>query len=302
MGEYLVVGAGPVGSSVAKQLLARGDGVTVVTRSGRGPEGARRIAQDAGDAEAMIRLATSATAIVNCANPAYHAWTTDWPPIAQGLLAAAEASGAVLVTASNLYGYGPHDGPMTPDLPLVADYPKAKVRIGMWQDALAAHKAGRIRAVEVRGADYVGAGQQSQIDRVIPAVVAGKAARVLGDPDLPHSWTYTDDMARTLVAAADDESAYGRAWHALVASNATQRQALNEVARIADVEAPTIKPVPMWQLKLAGLISPLARELPDVAYQLTAPFVCDDSETRRHFDLQPTPWRDVLARSVAAAR
>lgn len=302
MGEYLVVGAGPVGSAVARQLLERGDSVTVVTRSGSGPDGARCVAQDAGDAEAMVSLGSSASVIFNCANPPYHAWTTDWPPIAQALLDAAQASGAVLATASNLYGYGPVSRPMTPDLPLVADYPKARVRIDMWQDALAAHEAGRIRAVEVRGADYVGAGEQSQIDRVIPAVLAGKAARVLGDPDLPHSWTYTGDMARTLVAAADDESSYGRPWHALVASDASQRQALTEVARIAGVEHPTIKPVPMWQLKLAGLVSPLARELPDVAYQLTTPFVCDDAETRSHFGLQPTAWRDVLARSVAAAQ
>ena len=45
--------------------------------------------------------------IYSCAGPAYPRWVTDWPPLATALLTAAERSGAVLATASNLYGYGP---------------------------------------------------------------------------------------------------------------------------------------------------------------------------------------------------
>jgi len=33
----------------------------------------------------------------------YHRWPTDWPPIANALLAAAEISGSKLVTLNNLY-------------------------------------------------------------------------------------------------------------------------------------------------------------------------------------------------------
>jgi nucleoside-diphosphate-sugar epimerase len=178
--------------------------VVVVTRSGGGPEGVRKVAMDAADAVALTKLAAGAAAIYNCANPPYNRWTTDWPPLAAAMLAAAADSGAVLVIASNLYGYGPVDTVMTPDLPLAAQYPKGQVRADMWRDALAAHQAGRVRAVEVRGSDYVGPGAESHLDRAFPALLAGKKIRVLGDPDAQHSWTHTEDMAATLVAVAGD--------------------------------------------------------------------------------------------------
>jgi hypothetical protein len=53
------------------------------------------------------RVATGAAAIYNCANPPYHRWPTDWPPIHQALMAAAERTGAVLVMTDNLYVFGP---------------------------------------------------------------------------------------------------------------------------------------------------------------------------------------------------
>jgi nucleoside-diphosphate-sugar epimerase len=174
---HLVVGAGAIGSAVVRRLSAQGDTVRLVTRSGSGPDLPRveRIAADAGDAARLTELAHGADAIYNCANPAYHRWVTDWPPVATALLGAAEASGAVLVTCSNLYGYGPVSGPMTEDLPLAAQYTKGRVRAQMWDDALAAHKAGRARVTEARGSDYVGPGSQSHLgDRSDPEAAGGQ--------------------------------------------------------------------------------------------------------------------------------
>jgi hypothetical protein len=82
---------------------------------------------------------------------------TDWPPPAAALLRAAETSGALLVTTGNLYGYGAVDGPMTEGLPLLPNTQKGQVRVRIWNDALEAHRAGRIRTAEVRSSDYLGA-------------------------------------------------------------------------------------------------------------------------------------------------
>ena len=125
MGELsLVVGAGVIGSRGAGMLAERGDRIRMVSRHGSGPAG---VAADAADAGAMARLAEGAAVIYNCVNPPYHRWPADWPPIAASVLGAAERSGAVLVTLSNLYGYGPRDPggydvahPMTEATPLAA--------------------------------------------------------------------------------------------------------------------------------------------------------------------------------------
>src|SRR4051794_267963 len=123
---HVVVGAGPVGSATATLLAERGETVRVITRTGRGPDhpAIERIAADAADADRLSTLAGDASVLYNCANPAYHRWPTDWPPMASALLTAAERSGAVLATASNLYGYGPVDGPITATTPLAATHPK----------------------------------------------------------------------------------------------------------------------------------------------------------------------------------
>ena len=176
MDTHLVVGAGPVGTAVARRLLADGHHVRVVTRSGSGPEGVERVSADAADAARLADLADGAVAIYNCVNPTYSRWEQDWPPVAAALLAAAESSGAVLATVGNLYGYGRVDAPMTEQTPLAATGHKGRVRNAMWRDALAAHEAGRIRTFEVRGSDYLGG--NSMLSYLVTPGAAEGSARV----------------------------------------------------------------------------------------------------------------------------
>ena len=192
MSLHVIVGAGTIGSAAARLLAESGESVRVVSRRGSGPEHAliERVAADATDAGRLADLTGGAAALYNCANPRYHRWSVDWPPIAAALLSAAERSGAVLVTTSNLYGYGPVDGAMTEDLPLRPTTVKGGVRARMWHDALAAHEAGRVRATEVRASDYVGANAKSVFtDIVAPSVLRGRAALVPATVD-PVSYTH----------------------------------------------------------------------------------------------------------------
>jgi hypothetical protein len=55
-------------------------------------------------------------------------------------------------------------------------------------------------------------------------------------------------------------------------------------------------------MRAMGLFNPLIRELPEVAYQLQAPFVLDSSAAQQMFGLAPTPWDEVLAGVVASYR
>src|ERR1700742_3056997 len=98
MGLHVIVGAGPVGSGTATLLRDRGERVLMVTRRGTGIDGVEAVAADASDAQRLTALAKGADAVYNCANPPYHRWAAQWPPIAAALLSAAEHSGAVLAT------------------------------------------------------------------------------------------------------------------------------------------------------------------------------------------------------------
>ena len=302
MGTYLIVGAGTIGTAVAEDLVQQGHSVRLLSRGGAGPAHRliERVAGDASDPETVARHASGTDAIFNCANPAYHRWPTDWPPIANAILAAAEASESKLVTLNNLYAYGRPTGPMTPHDPLNADYEKAQVRATMWRDAKRAHDEGRIQATEVRASDFIGPRSQSYLGMLIPRILAGKSCQVIGNVDAPHSWNYTDDVARTLVTCAQDDRSWGRAWHAPANPPRSVRQALDDIAGIVGATNVKVTKVPTVALRVLGLFNTDVRELPKTLYQFQAPFVIDDSETRSTFGLAPTPWDDVLKATIAS--
>ena len=301
MSTHLVFGAGPIGTATALELAANGENVVVASRSGRGPthDNITLVPADASNATAVSDLAVGATAIYNCLNPAYTRWATDWPPMANALLTAAASSGAVYVICSNLYGYGPIDGPITTDHPLAATGTKGQVRAHMWQDALAAHERGDVRVAEVRSSDYIGPNAESHLgDRIVPKLLAGKGVRVVGDPDVTHSWTYTVDAARTLVTAATNPTAWGRAWHAPTNTPRTQREAIADLATTAGVPMISVKGMSRTMITSVGLFVPMVRELKETYYQFDAPFVLDDSATRTELGLEPTDWKIVLNEHV----
>jgi len=301
MSKFVVVGAGVTGTLVAENLGRDGHEVVIVSRRGAGPDlpGVSRVALDAADSSALSQLARRASALFNCANPPYHRWPTDWPPIANSLLAAAESSGATLVTLSNLYGYGQPTRPMKATDPQNATYEKAQVRVKMWTDALALHEAGRIRAVEVRASDFVGAHCDSMLgERAIARIRKGKSVQVIGRTDVAHSWTFVGDVSRTLVAVALNDSSWGRAWHAPTNDPRTIQEAVNDLADAAAVKHVKASSVPASVLKVLGLFNPMMRELPTTMYQFSAPFVIDDSDTRDLLSLTPTPWDTVMDNAV----
>ena len=175
----------------------------------------------------------------------------------------------MLATVSNLYVYGPVVGPITEDHPLAATGSKGRTRARMWDDLLAAHLEGRIRATELRPSSYLGRGSQSVVgDRELPRAAAGKRVYLLGDPEQPHTFTHPDDVARMLVTVGADERAWGRTWH--VPSNAptTQHAVVDEVCDAMGVERVPVAPVPRGLLRMMGLASPTIRELPEAGGRL----------------------------------
>ena len=299
MSLHVVVGSGPVGSGTALLLASRGDQVRVVSRSGGGPEhpNVERVVADAGDAGRLSALAEGAVALYNCVNPAYHRWLTDWPPIASALLTAAERSGAVYVMTGSLYGYGEVDGPMTASTPLAATHPKLKLKADMWRTALAAHEAGRIRATEVRGSDYIEANSIFSFGLGAP-LLAGKRAWSPTPLDVPHSWTSISDVVATLTTVATDERAWGRAWPVPTEPPLTVRELATRFTAVAGVGKPKLSRIPVPVLGAIGLFSPMVKELRTTAYQFTRPFVLDSSESTEVFGLKPRPIDDSLREAV----
>jgi nucleoside-diphosphate-sugar epimerase len=301
--RHVIVGAGPVGRETAQLLHDAGAEVVVVTRSGTGPavDGVQRVAADASDPDRLAEIATGADALFNCANPAdYTLWEKVWPPLSASLLSAAEVSGATLVTASSLYGYGPVSGAMVEGMPDRATDHKGRLRAGMWAEAHARHQQQRIRAVEVRASDYLGpgVGANGHVPRHLPAARKGRGAWVLGSPDEPHTWTDVLDVARALVRVAERPDSWGQVWHAPSNAPRTQRQALTEVLAAEGTAPVAVRGYPRVVTGLGGRLSPAMRELGEMRYIFDRPYVMDSARTQQALDLTPTPWAEVCRRTA----
>jgi nucleoside-diphosphate-sugar epimerase len=263
-----------VGRSLAQLLSDRGDESVVVTRSGTqlGVPGAVCVAADARDPDALVRVGIGATTLYNCANPAsYQQWGRQWPPLAASMLSAAERLGAVYGIVGNLYPYGPVHGPMGTGLADVATEAKGMLRARIW-----------VRAFEVRGSDYVGAGVGSggHISRQIESLRRGRRIRAIGSPDQLHTFTDTLDVARTLLAVAAAPAAAGRVWHVPSNPPVTVRDIFGQLAARGRFAQPSVSGIPASAIRALSVFSPLLREVVPLLYQWTSPYVLDDSGTR----------------------
>jgi nucleoside-diphosphate-sugar epimerase len=302
MALHVILGKGAVGTATADTLVAAGHDVRVLSRSGgTSTDTVEHVALDATDAAALTAATQGAAALYNCANPEYHRWATDWPPIADALLVAAEATGAGLVTMGNLYGYGPVSAPMTEDTPLAATGTKGQVRIKMWTDALALHRAGRIRATEARASDFVGPGvtESSMFgERVMPRLLRGKSVSLIGALDQPHSWTSIPDVGRALAVLGTDDRSWGRAWHVPTAPPVSQRELVGRLCDAAGIDTVGVHHLPWPIIRAAGVAVPMLRELQETRHQFDGPFVIDSTQFTDTFGIRPTSLGDTAIDTV----
>jgi nucleoside-diphosphate-sugar epimerase len=240
--------------------------------------------------------------LYQCLNAPYNRWPELFPPLQRGVMAAAERTGALLVSLENLYGYGPTGGrPMTEDLPLAATTSKGRTRAAMASELLAAATAGRLRVAIGRASDFFGVGvtQGSALgDRVFGHALAGRRADFIGNPDLPHTYSYVPDIAAGLATLGADPRAVGQVWHLPGPQTVTTRALMDLVA--AQVGHPVaIRTVNKPRLRALGLVNPVLRGLTETYYQFDDPFILETTKYETAFGAVGTPLAAAIAATVA---
>jgi nucleoside-diphosphate-sugar epimerase len=225
-------------------------------------------------------------------------WERLLPPLQTAVIAAAKANDAVLALTGSLYAYGPQPGGrMNEHTPMAATGRKGRLRKRMWEQALTAG----IRTVEVRGSDYIGKDANGIYSLLIePALKKGRAAWITGHLDMPHTFTFNGDMAKTLVTLAQDERAWGRAWHVPSPPAVTIRELARHYAIAAGRPPIKLIRMPRFAMRTAGLVVPIAREMAEMDYQWYAPFHMDATETADTFGLTATDLDTAIRDQVGA--
>src|SRR3984885_887042 len=300
---HVVFGAGQVGRALAPRLTDLGVPVRIVSRHRPSVplDGVDWRAADATDPEAATDAAKGASVVYQCLNAPYTDWPKRFPPLQRGVLAVAEETGALLVSLENLYGYGPTAGEvMTEELPLAATTVKGRTRAAMTQELLAAAAAGRVRIAIGRASDFFGAGITTGTtlgDRVFANAIAGKRADFIGNPDLPHTYSYVPDIAAGLATLGTDERAVDGVWPLPGPETVTTRQLLELVA--GDVGHPVgVRTLPKLAVRALGLFNPTIRELVEMSYEFDQPFVLDTTKYQATFGTDATPLATAVTTTV----
>jgi len=307
--RHVVFGTGAIGLATLEALRRRGEQVRLVNRSGTAPvpDDVEILGGDASDPAFATAAAQGAQVVYQTLNPPYHQWVELFPALQASVLAAAEATGARLVSMENVYMYGrPNGQPLTETRPHAAHTKKGQLRARMARDLMAAHQAGRVQVATGRASDYFGprGGAQSNVgDRVFPPALAGKTATVLGDPDQPHTYTYIPDIGEGLAVLGEHPDAPGEVWHLPNDPDTrTTRQLVDSIYRQAGQPRTRLRGTPVVLLRALGVINPTVRELVELQYEFQEPFVVDSSKITTKLDVHATPLDQALADTLATYR
>jgi nucleoside-diphosphate-sugar epimerase len=303
MQTHVVLGAsGGIGGAVIDALVAQQAGrIRAVARrppSGQARPGVDWVAADLRTRDGAARAVRGADVVYHCAQPGYTRWPAEFPQLNEAVLAAVAGTGARLVYADNLYGYGPVTGPLREDLPLAATGPKGRTRAALAQDLLAAQRDGQADVVIARISDCYGPGGVNSTvtgARFFVPALAGKTVRVPFALDVPHSYCYLPDVGRALVLLGTSPDTTGAVWHVPAAEPVTVRQFADLLGLVLGREV-RVRRIPAPAMRLAAVFMPIVRELPEVAYQFNERFVVDGTKfTRRFPDYAPTPYAEAIA-------
>ena len=307
--KVLVLGAnGRLGRSVVAAFAAAGWQVRAQTRnparwqSKSWPNGVEPWCCDAMDETAVCRAAEGADVIVNALNPLYTQWQDKAVRLGENALAAARASGALLLFPGNIYNFGKRLPESLPaDTPQVGNTAKAQIRIAMERTMRAAASEG-VNSVVLRAGDYFGGAERGAwFDLAITKKLLQGKMMYPGPTDRVHTWAYLPDFAQVFVrVAARRAQLHGfHVYHfpGYAITGAELQRALEAVVgRQLQVAS-----LPWWSLRLAAPFSPMLRAILEMRYLWDRPHRLEDGPLRELIgNLPATPLHAALHASLVA--
>ena len=304
---HVVFGTGPVGSWIASTLVERGETVRAVNRSGKlqtsCPNGVEIVSADASDPDAGDpRGRRGAPSSTRRSIPPTTSGTSCSPACRPARSPRPRPSGARYISIDNLYLYGlrrrchhrglPRSRPTAARASCARAWPPR-----CWRPTTPA--TCRLRSC-ARATTTGPASTALGVRRADLRAAARRQGR-RGDRQRRHRRTRspTSRTSRARPSRSDSrDEALGGVWFTPHAAAQTQRAMIEEASRLAGVK-PRVNVVSPLMLRLVGLFSPPVREMGEMMYEFTNPFVVDSSKSERELGLSATPISDGLSRTIA---
>ena len=312
MAKTVLLGAtGAIGASITAELRKRGDSYRVVgrdraslNRAFGSDSMAEIVAWNPDDAASTRAVLRGAGAIIYLIGVPYNHFELH-PVLMRQTLDAAIAEGVrEMLLVGTVYPYGrARQTPACEDHPREPHTFKGKMRKQQEDLLLEADAAGKIRGTVLRLPDFYGPRvKNSFLDSVFTAAATGGTANLIAPVDRPHQFVYVPDVGAVVLDLLRHPEAHGRWWH-LAGDGTASIQEI--VAMVGDLAGKPVKTrvLGLGMLRVIGLFQPILREMVEMNYLLTDPFIMDDSALSGLLGgLQKTPLREGLRQSLEAAR
>ena len=306
--KHLILGAGPLGTSLAETLLDDDPDVQLLSVMGNSAydmPGTRPLAIDGADVDQVREACRGVDVVYVCLNAHYVDWYRLLPPRLEAAIEAAASVGARLIYHDNVYVYGDVAQPLTEATPYRAKTRKGRLRADMAKTLLDANDSGKVQAVIGRSADMYGPGAlNSSFDSTLGErhfypLLAGKTVSIVGNVDQPHTYAFVDDVAQGLKTLAADDNGFGQVWHLPAAPTLSHR----ELMRIAFEEAghkPRVRgsKISGHVFRMLGLFLKDLNEVAELLYLFEKPLVVSHQKFEQAYGAHPTPHDEALRKTL----
>ena len=297
---HTILGAGgTVGNQLFPLLQKNNQRVRLVSRNAQPIANVEAVATDITNYEQTINAVKGSDIVYLLAGLAYDilVWKKSWPRIMTNVIDACKANGCKLVFFDNVYMYGHVDGVMTEQTPFNPNSRKGEIRAAIASQLLNEMKAGNIKALIARSADFYGpVGFTTSIPNmlVFGNLRKGKKAQWLANARVVHSFTYVPDAARALYMLANKEEAFGQTWHMPTANNPlTGEEFIREAAKQMNTKN-DYSVISKGMMRIAGLFNRSIKESIEMVYQSEFSYLFDSSKFNRIFKFEPTSYYEGI--------
>lgn len=299
--------AGTTGQAVIKELKSRNLPYNAVERIKK-LEGVETIQADLLIKAEAIKAIQNSDFVYLCIGLPYQSkvWTKDWPKLMQNVISACEKANSRLIFFDNIYMYGP--APLS--LPFNEEHPqnpntkKGLARKQTTDLLLNAITENRVKAVIGRSADFYGELAKNSIFYIsfIENMLKGKAPQVLVKKNILHTYAYSGDNGKALVALALDDSTYGQVWH-LPVGKPISLEEVNEILNATLATNFKLRYISKTMRKILSLFIPPIAEVEEMLYQFENPYEMNFDKFKNHFpEFKITTYQEGLSQMVKSLK
>ena len=304
-----ILGAnGTIGSLLSKELTAYTDRIRLVSRNPKKVnETDELFPADLTDISQLDKAVKGSDVVYLLVGFDYKlkVWQEKWPPLMRATIDACIKHNAKLVFFDNMYLYDKTAlSHMTESSAINPPSEKGKVRRAIAEMLMDDVKAGHLKALIARSADFYGPGNDKSFltEVVFKNFMKGKRSNWFMSADKIHSFTYTPDAAKATALLGNTENAYNQVWHLPTdAAKLTGREIISLFATKMNVKNKVFV-IPMWLLKGMGFFVPLLREMPEMMYQYDRDYFFDSSKFENTFHFRATSYTEGVREIVENGR